>query len=52
MTKKHFIKQAEVYAAYRAYTDHEIGRVIQAVKGAGHGEPALPGDAAFFEQGD
>ncbi|HEX2971312.1 MAG TPA: sulfatase-like hydrolase/transferase, partial [Tepidisphaeraceae bacterium] len=29
--KKLFIRQAEVYAAYLMYTDHEIGRVIQAV---------------------
>ncbi len=29
--KKMFIRQVEVYAAYLAYTDHEIGRVIQAV---------------------
>jgi arylsulfatase A-like enzyme len=29
--KKLFIRQADVYAAYLAYTDHEIGRVIQAV---------------------
>jgi arylsulfatase len=29
--KKLFIRQIEVYAAYLAYTDHEIGRVIQAV---------------------
>jgi len=33
--KKLFIRQAEVYAAYLAYTDHEIGRVIQAVQDAG-----------------
>nr|WP_246340217.1 arylsulfatase [Ancylobacter tetraedralis] len=33
--KKMFIRQANVYAAYLAYTDHEIGRVIQAVKDAG-----------------
>ncbi|WP_425483406.1 arylsulfatase [Ancylobacter pratisalsi] len=33
--KKLFIRQANVYAAYLAYTDHEIGRVIQAVKDAG-----------------
>ena len=33
--KKLYIKQAEVYAAYLAYTDHEIGRVIQAVEDAG-----------------
>jgi arylsulfatase A-like enzyme len=29
--KKLFIRQANVYAAYLAYTDHEIGRVIDAV---------------------
>ncbi|MFO0926177.1 MAG: arylsulfatase [Gemmataceae bacterium] len=29
--KKLFIRQVEVYAAYLAYTDHEIGRVIDAV---------------------
>jgi arylsulfatase len=33
--KKMFIRQAEVYAAYLAYTDHEIGRVIQAVEDMG-----------------
>jgi arylsulfatase len=33
--KKLFIRQADVYAAYLAYTDHEIGRVIQAVEGIG-----------------
>lgn len=33
--KKLFIKQADVYAAYLAYTDHEIGRVIQSVKDMG-----------------
>jgi len=30
-----FIRQADVYAAYLAYTDHEIGRVVQAVKDMG-----------------
>jgi arylsulfatase A-like enzyme len=30
--KKLFIKQADVYGAYLAYADHEIGRVIQAVE--------------------
>ena len=30
-----FIRQADVYAAYLAYTDHEIGRVIQAVEDMG-----------------
>ena len=33
--KKLYIRQAEVYAAFLAYTDHEIGRVIQAVEDAG-----------------
>ena len=33
--KKLFIRQADVYAAYLAYTDYEIGRVIQAVEDAG-----------------
>ena len=30
-----FIRQVEVYAAYLAYTDYEIGRVIQAVEDMG-----------------
>jgi arylsulfatase len=33
--KKLYIRQADVYAAYLAYTDHEIGRVIQAVEDMG-----------------
>ena len=33
--KKLFIHQAEVYAAYLAYADHEIGRVIQAIEDMG-----------------
>jgi len=33
--KKLFVKQADVYGAYLAYTDHEIGRVIQAVEDLG-----------------
>jgi arylsulfatase A-like enzyme len=33
--KKLFIKQADVYGAYLAYTDYEIGRVIQAVEDMG-----------------
>ena len=33
--KKLFIRQADVFAAYAAYTDHEIGRVIQAVEDLG-----------------
>jgi arylsulfatase A-like enzyme len=33
--RKLFARQAEVFAAYAAYTDHEIGRVIQAVEDIG-----------------
>jgi arylsulfatase len=33
--KKLFIRQADVYAAYLAYTDYEIGRVIQSVEDMG-----------------
>jgi arylsulfatase len=33
--KKLYAHQAEVFAAYAAYTDHEIGRVIQAVEDMG-----------------
>jgi arylsulfatase A-like enzyme len=33
--KKLFIRQADVFGAYTAYTDHEIGRVIQAVEDLG-----------------
>src|SRR5271157_4590120 len=33
--KKVFARQAEVYAGYIAYSDHEIGRVIQAVEDIG-----------------
>jgi arylsulfatase A-like enzyme len=33
--KKMFIRQVDVFAAYAAYTDHEIGRVIQAVEDLG-----------------
>jgi arylsulfatase A-like enzyme len=32
---KLFARQTEVFAAYTAYTDHEIGRVIQAVEDMG-----------------
>ena len=35
MQKKLYARQAEVFAAYAAYTDHEIGRVIQAVEDMG-----------------
>jgi arylsulfatase A-like enzyme len=33
--KKVFVHQAEIFGAYVAYTDHEIGRVIQAVEDLG-----------------
>ncbi len=33
--KKLFIRQADVFGAYTAYTDYEIGRVIQAVEEMG-----------------
>ncbi len=33
--KKLFARQAEVFGAYVAYTDHEIGRVVQAVEDMG-----------------
>ncbi len=33
--KKLYIRQAEIYAAFLAYVDHEIGRVIQSVADAG-----------------
>ncbi len=33
--KKLYIRQADVYAAYLAYTDNEIGRVIQEVENLG-----------------
>ncbi len=33
--RKLYVRQVEVYAAYLAYADHEIGRVIQAVEDMG-----------------
>jgi arylsulfatase len=39
--KKLYIRQANVYAAYLAYTDAEIGRVIQAVEDTGDLENTL-----------
>ena len=33
--KKLYIRQADIYGAYLAYTDYEIGRVIQAVEDTG-----------------
>jgi len=39
--KKLYIRQAEIFAAYSAYSDHEIGRVIQAVEDMGKLENTL-----------
>ena len=39
--KRLFIKQADVYGAYLAYADHEIGRVIQAVEDLGERDNTL-----------
>jgi len=39
--KKMFIRQADVFAAYVAYTDHEIGRVIQELDNMGELENTL-----------
>jgi arylsulfatase A-like enzyme len=39
--KKLFIRQVEVFAAYSAYNDHEIGRVIQAFQDLGKLENTL-----------
>lgn len=39
--KKLFIKQAEVFAAFAAYSDHEIGRVIDTIEEMGKLENTL-----------
>ena len=39
--KKLFIRQVEVFAAYAAYSDHEIGRVIQHFRELGRGDNTL-----------
>jgi len=46
--QKLFIKQVEVFAAYAAYNDHEIGRVIQAVEDMGK----LDNTLIFYINGD
>jgi arylsulfatase len=46
--KKLFIKQADVFGAYLAYTDHEIGRVIQEVQDEGK----LDNTLIFYISGD
>ncbi len=33
--KKLYIRQVEIFAAYEAYVDHEIGRVVQAIEDMG-----------------
>ncbi|MBX3390483.1 MAG: arylsulfatase [Phycisphaeraceae bacterium] len=33
--RKLYVHQANIYAAYLAYTDHEIGRVVEAIEKAG-----------------
>jgi arylsulfatase A-like enzyme len=39
--KKLFIKQVEIFAAYEAYNDYEIGRVVQAIEDMGKLENTL-----------
>jgi arylsulfatase len=46
--KRLFARQAEVFAAYLDYTDHEIGRMLDAVRGAGQMDNTL----VFFIAGD
>ncbi|NLS02744.1 arylsulfatase [Rhizobium sp. P32RR-XVIII] len=46
--KKLFIKQADVYGAYLAYADNEIGRIIQAVEDLGE----LDGTLIIYIGGD
>jgi len=46
--KKLYIKQVEVFAAYAAYNDHEIGRVVQAVEDIG----ALENTLIIYINGD
>jgi arylsulfatase len=46
--KKLFVRQADVFAAYVAYTDHEIGRVIQAVDDLGE----LDNTLVIYIEGD
>ena len=39
--KRLFIRQVEIFAAYVAYTDHEIGRVIQTIRDIGKFDDTL-----------
>jgi len=40
-SKKLFIKQVDVFAAYSAYSDHEIGRIVQYLKDIGEYDDTL-----------
>ena len=46
--KKLYIKQAEIFAAYVAYNDHETGRLIQAIQDMGK----LDNTLIFYINGD
>ncbi|MCO5064712.1 MAG: sulfatase-like hydrolase/transferase [Rhizobiaceae bacterium] len=46
--KKLFIRQADVFAAYAAYNDHEIGRVVQTIEDMGK----LDNTLIFYINGD
>jgi arylsulfatase len=46
--KKLFLKQVEIFAAFAAYTDNEIGRVIQAIDDLGK----LDNTLIFYIEGD
>jgi arylsulfatase len=39
--KKLFIRQVEIFAAYAAYNDHEIGRVVQQFRDLGRGDNTI-----------
>lgn len=39
--KKLFVRQVEVFAAYAAYSDHEIGRVVDAIESIGELDDTL-----------
>jgi arylsulfatase len=39
--KKLFIRQADVFAAYRAYSDHEIGWVVDEIEKTGRLDDTL-----------
>lgn len=53
--RKLFIKQVEIFAAYAAYNDHEIGRVIQTIEDMGNLDNTLiiyiNGDNGTSEEG-